>query len=281
MSGAVALRPADSGHEIRSRDGASFVAIKTATVRNEYGKDETLKAGVTFVHDARHFLVTEYPHLFAREGAATRAKRTIPRRRSAAPATRPPERKPRVWTPLVRLDTRDNAPTFTVRIAERAYLPITNQAFSQRGQLETGGALFGIPAKDDAPKIRHAGAPGPNARSSRSSMLPDLEHTRAEAIERERSGALDRWVGSWHTHPSGDGLPSDRDLRFFAWDCRELHHMVRDMDHYIALIVTPNLQPVWGRDAYLSWAKPTVHAWHMQAVADDQFICTRAQVERC
>jgi hypothetical protein len=27
--------------------------------------------------------------------------------------------------------------------------------------------------------------------------------------------------------------------------------------------------------------KPNVHAWHMQAVADDQFIRTRAKVVRC
>jgi hypothetical protein len=121
----------------------------------------------------------------------------------------------------------------------------------------------------------------PKARATEFSVHVDCEHVRREAAELERRDAIDRWVGSWHTHPSGDGQPSDSDLRFFAWDCRELHHMGRDMDHYIALIVTPNLRADWGRSAYLSWAKPTVHAWHMQAVADDQFICTRAQVVRC
>jgi hypothetical protein len=30
-----------------------------------------------------------------------------------------------------------------------------------------------------------------------------------------------------------------------------------------------------------AWAKPTVHAWRMYAVADDQFIVERAEVIRC
>jgi proteasome lid subunit RPN8/RPN11 len=230
MSGAIALRPAGSGHEIRGRDGVSFVAIKTATIRNEYGTEETVTAGVTHVHDGRHFLVTKYPHLFAREGARTRA-RAAPRRRTATspPSTTAPRSAPQ-WKPLVRLDTRA-APTVTVAITRRAYLEMTDQAFGQRGEVETGGALFGIPAKDGAPKIRRAGSPGPKARASRSSMRPDLEHTRREAGELERNGGLDRWVGSWHTHPSADGLPSDNDVCFFAWDCRELHHMGRSMDN--------------------------------------------------
>lgn len=278
MSGAIALRPADKGHEIRSV-GASFVATKTITVRNEYGQDETVTAGVTFVHDARHFLVTEYPHLFARVGARTQA-RAAPRRRTTARTTRTPTSAP-MWKPLVRLDT-GAAPTFTVRLTRKAYLAIADQAFGQRGEMETGGALFGIPAAKDASlKIRRAGAPGPNARASRSSMRPDLEHVRREAFEAERNGGLDRWVGSWHTHPTKNGQPSDSDLRFFAWDCRELHHMGRGTGDYIALIVTPNWQRDYGRDSHLCWARPTLHAWRMYAVAEDQFIVERAEVVRC
>jgi proteasome lid subunit RPN8/RPN11 len=280
MSATIEFRPAHgTRHEVRGV-GTSFVATKTITVRNEYGKDETLKAGVTFVHDARHFLVTEYPHLFAREGARTQAKRPAARPRRSAPATRPSEAKRPMWTPLVRLST-SNAPTLTVQVRRDAYLSMTDQAFTQRGRVETCGALFGIPAKDGPPTIRRAGSPGPKARATESSVHVDCDHVRRKAAELERRDAIDRWVGSWHTHPSGDGQPSRGDLQFFAWDCREWHHMGRSMDHYIALILTPNLQPVWGRGAYLSWAKPTIHAWHMHAVADDQFICTRAEVERC
>jgi integrative and conjugative element protein (TIGR02256 family) len=277
MSAAVALRPADSGHKIRSR-GASFVATKTITVRNEYGKDEELLAGQTFVHDARHFLVATYPHLFQRVGIRAAARQAAPPRRGHRPAQAPARPKTPKWKPLVRVDAR--AAPSTVRITRTAYLAITDQAFGQRGEIETGGPLFGIPAKDATPKIRRAGMPGPNARSSRSSMRPDLEHTRREAAELERDGRLDRWVGSWHTHPSENGQPSDTDLEFFAWDCRELHHMGRSMDNYIALIVAPK----WRQDdrgCYLDWTRPTLNAWRMYAVADDQFICTPAKVERC
>jgi proteasome lid subunit RPN8/RPN11 len=279
VSAAVELRPAHfTRQEIRS-SGVSFVATKTATVRSEYGNDELLKAGVTYVHNARHFLVTEYPHLFARVGAGTRAKRTVaPNRRSAAPA---PEPKRPMWTPLVRINLAAPA-TFTVHIADRAYVDMGTQAFGQRGTLETGGPLFGIPSNGDTLKVRRAGEPGPKARASEGSYHPDLEHTRRQAIDLQRRDAIDRWVGSWHTHPSGDGQPSRGDLRFFAWDCREWHHMGRSIDNYVALILTPN----WAQDrstfeSYLSWAKPTFKAWHMQAVSDDQFICTPAKVERC
>lgn len=280
MSGVIEMRPAVGTRlEVRSSD-VSFVAIKTITVRNEDGNDELLEAGVTFVHDARHFLVTEYPHLFARVGAATGAKRTAAPHR-AAPAIRLPEPKRPVWKPLVRI-TPDAPASFTVHIADRTYVDMGTQAFGQRGTLETGGPLFGIPSNGDTLKVRRAGEPGPKARASEGTYLPDLAHARRQAIDLQRRDAIDRWVGSWHTHPSGDGQPSRPDLRFFAWDCREWHHMGRSIDNYVALILTPN----WAQDrstfeTYLSWAKPTFNAWHMQAVSDDQFICTSAKVERC
>jgi hypothetical protein len=264
MSVGIALRPADRGQEIRSV-GVSFVAIKTATVRDEDGKDETVTAGVTHVHDARHFLVTEYPHLFAREGQTRKRAKAAPPRRTAFRSTSAPTP---TWKPLVRLDPRA-APTFTAHITDKAYLAITDQAFGQRGEVETGGALFGIPATRDAPlKIRRAGLPGPKARASESRMHVDCEHVRREALEAEGDGRLDRWIGSWHTHPSADGLPSDNALRFFAWDLRELHHMGRGQGDYIALIVTPNWQSDYTRGCHLNWTRPTLNAWRMYAVAD-------------
>jgi proteasome lid subunit RPN8/RPN11 len=123
--------------------------------------------------------------------------------------------------------------------------------------------------------------PGPKARASESSMHVDCDHVRREAVELERNGGLDRWIGSWHTHPSADCQPSRNDLEFFAWDCRELHHMGRGTGDYIALIVTPNWEPDYARGCHLSWVKPTLNAWHMYPVADDQFIVERAEVVRC
>ena len=101
MSGVIEMRPADGTRlEVRGRD-ASFVATKTITVRNEYGKDETLTAGATFIHDARHFLVTEYPHLFAREGRPGRAPRPhhidAPSQPPNPPAPTPSRPNARAW----------------------------------------------------------------------------------------------------------------------------------------------------------------------------------------
>jgi proteasome lid subunit RPN8/RPN11 len=256
----------------------TMVCTKTTIVTNEHGQQERLKAGVTFIHDPRHWLVQTYPHLFAAAGPTRTRAKAAPRGRTAARAPRPTRPE---WKPLVRLDT-SAAPTFTAHITDKAYLAITDQAFGHRGEIETGGALFGIPAAKDAPlKIRRAGLPGPKARASESSMHVDCEHVRREALEAERDGRLDRWIGSWHTHPSADGLPSDNDLRFFAWDLRELHHMGRGQGDYIALIVTPKWESDYARGCRLSWVKPTLNAWRMYAVAEDQFICTRAEVVRC
>jgi hypothetical protein len=159
-----------------------MVATRTATVTGEDGNPERIVAGVTWVHDPRHWLVRTYPHLFAREGAARTRAKAPPRRRSRAGAPARQTQRP-MWKPLVRLDLRAE-PTFNVRITDKAYLAITDLAFGERGAAETGGALFGIPATRDAPlKIRRAGLPGPKALTSRSRMLPDLEHTRREAAE--------------------------------------------------------------------------------------------------
>ena len=84
-----------------------------------------------------------------------------------------------------------------------------------------------------------------------------------------------------HTHPSTNGQPSDGDLQFFAWDCREWHHWGRSMDNYIALILTPTWEADCARGGHLSWVKPKLNAWHTHAVSEDQFICTPAKVERC
>lgn len=41
-----------------------MVAKETITVRGEFGEQVDLKAGQTFIHAQRHFLVTEYPDLW-------------------------------------------------------------------------------------------------------------------------------------------------------------------------------------------------------------------------
>ena len=283
MSGAtITVPPSPSArHELRNA-GASFVATKTATVRNEDGKDETIKAGTTWVYGARHFLVVTYPYLFERRG--TRAARSAPQRPRRSTPARPARPASPTWKPLVRLSPDPSG--FTVRLSENAYQAMGDEAFGQRHRnIETGGALFGEPAKDSDQRVRvkRAGGPGPKARSGESWMHADTDHYRREAIELHRSGSPLRWIGDWHTHPTVDsGWPSENDLRFFAWNCRELHHMGRSMNHYIGLILTPvRSQDRFTFEHTASWARPTITAWHMQAVGEDQFICAPAEVVRC
>jgi hypothetical protein len=59
---------------------------------------------------------------------------------------------------------------------------------------------------------------------------------------------------------------------------REMHHMGRDTSHYVALFVTPTWQRSYGTEPYPSWAKPTITAWHVYPVSDDQFIAERARL---
>jgi proteasome lid subunit RPN8/RPN11 len=250
-----------------------LVALKTCTVKGEGGAPERLVAGKSWV-DQHHFLVRTYPGLFGL--GVTRSR---PSRSAALPAARAAP-KPAGWKPLVRHNP--GAPAeFTVTLYRNARTLMAELAFLARGEHETGGALFGPPAKRSSGKgeVRIAGEPGPAARSWRSAIKPDLEHIRREAAALERSGSDLRWVGHWHTHPGGNGEPSKPDLEFFAADCREQTLHGHPLEHYVALILTPRRD--WHRhdhEPYMSWVKPELHAWHMRQLSDDEFTCQRAIV---
>jgi hypothetical protein len=261
---------------------STFVATDTTVVVGEDGRSEALKAGQTFVHDARHYLVVTYPHLFR--------PASVPRARPARAAKRPPAPRrtrsslqlPTPWNPLVRLDT-DRAPTVTVRISERVYLAMGDEAYTQRGQVESGGYLFGHRSGDSCLTVTRT-RPLLRAKATRTSLRFDVTDVLREAKRMHGDpGEPNGWVGLWHAHPVvGDGQPSDGDLRAFANQCRNLHEIGGELSQYVGLILTPN----WGRDQhtcehYPSWAGPTVHAWHMRALSHDQFVCNRAEVVRC
>jgi proteasome lid subunit RPN8/RPN11 len=293
MSQVVALQRAP--YE-RARARGMMVATKTVTVTGEDGSPERLKAGQTFVVRG-HWLVETYPDLFVPEQGAERArsepadlarelqvrKQTIAASPVAAPAALnlPLPSEPKKWKPLVRLNT-SLEPTFTVNLSGKARDLIGDLAFSARGEHETGGGLFGPPARkrDGTAEIRTAGEPGPRSKHEPFRITMDLEHIRREAGRLQRMGSDARWVGSWHTHPSGNGEPSPPDLEFFAWDCREQSlHGKQPITHYVALILTPtrDCRP-WTYEPFMSWIRPNIHAWHVRAVSDDQFICRRAAV---
>jgi hypothetical protein len=181
-------------------------------------------------------------------------------------------------------------PTLTVHLSRPALNIMTTLAYTERlrsyreqGPIhEVGGALFGYPARgqDRTVTVGRAGEPGPQAKAFVSGMELDLDHVRREDAQLEREGSELRWIGCWHTHPTdvgGSGRPSVNDLKFFAWDCRELELAGRSSDHHVALILTPTWDEGNG-ERFVSWASPDIHGWHMQWNDDDEFICTPARV---
>jgi hypothetical protein len=291
----VALR---SNYQDRSAQRPRMVvATKTVTVKEEDGTPCRLVAGQDRVLDG-HWLTRTYPDLFAPESEASkyRSKRSSGRGDWRARLNLPDADDRRTWKPLVRLDIWA-APTFTVRLSRRAWDTMTDTAYAERLRSyrlgadrihETGGGLFGIPARDsdDIVTVQDASKPGPATRATASTVHVDLDHIRAEDAALERMGSDRRWIGCWHTHtttsPSDDAhYPSSRDLQFFAADCREWRLAGRSPQHYIAFILTPTWEQNYRTfERYVSWIRPQLHAWHMQAVADDQFICTPAKVVR-
>jgi hypothetical protein len=279
MSRTIELRPAHAARrEIRTRDGASFVCIKTATVRNEDGRDETVKAGVTFVHNAQHFLVTTYPHLFVREGTA-RAK-AAPRRRTK-PATEPARpnafstARPRV----VLLDGSE--PTVTVRLGRSARDLIRDQAFRARDGDEIGGALYAEPNTSKLPaelEVERACGPGPRSRSGPAEFRSDISYYVAN--ENRANGEHHRsvcWIGDWHCHPvSQAGLPSPADLLGWA-RALQAYGPERGLSSYVGLIVTaPYRQDQWG--VRQDWNAPRLHAWVLTN-AFERWVCTPGRIE--
>jgi hypothetical protein len=278
----IEFRPAHfTRQEIRS-SGASFVATKTITVRNEYGKDETLKARVTFIHDARHFLVTEYPHLFAREGATRPRAKAAPRRRTepATQSARPntfstAAERPRV----VLLDGSE--PTVTVKLRGRARDLIRHEAFCARDGYEIGGALYAEPNTSELPaelEVERACGPGPRSRRAPAEFRSDISYYVAN--ENRASGEHERsvcWIGDWHCHPvSQAGLPSPADLLGWA-RALQAYGPERGLSSYVGLIVTaPYRNDQWG--VRQDWNAPRLHAWVLTN-AFERWVCTPGRIE--
>lgn len=78
--------------------------------------------------------------------------------------------------------------------------------------IETGGILLG---SGDPLHVRVAGEPGPGAVRTKSFFLRDLEFSQNLAAREEASSGA-KWIGEWHTHPSGPPYPSPTDLATYA-----------------------------------------------------------------
>jgi integrative and conjugative element protein (TIGR02256 family) len=78
---------------------------------------------------------------------------------------------------------------------------------------ETGGLLLGYANGEDLVIADIVGS-GPNARRTKHTFLPDDEWQTDELAKAYRaSGRIHTYLGDWHTHPSGGGELSWRDLR--------------------------------------------------------------------
>jgi len=103
----------------------------------------------------------------------------------------------------------------TIWVDEQAHATILREA-PQRRFLETGGALFGYQGDGDVVVIRAFG-PGNRAKHRPHSFVPDRQTTAALiAAVWEYSAKRYRFLGSWHTHPHGQAVPSRTDSRTAA-----------------------------------------------------------------
>ncbi|MFJ8010620.1 Mov34/MPN/PAD-1 family protein [Streptomyces fagopyri] len=100
-------------------------------------------------------------------------------------------------------------PVATVHLTAQATHVITTELVTADHTTETGGILLGHHAHDTV-TVHHAGTPGPAAVRTPTYFLRDLAHAQALA---DGAFAADGsiWVGEWHTHPTGQAVPSARD----------------------------------------------------------------------
>ena len=119
--------------------------------------------------------------------------------------------------------------------------------------METGGiGLFGLRERDGVFAIVIATRLGPGGRRKPNSVLLDYGEVERVARDLDNAGNHDiRLLGSWHTHPSGDGHPSQADRRN-ALDALGWHDL-RVPSFSASLILTAS--PSRG------WSAPVFHAW--------------------
>jgi proteasome lid subunit RPN8/RPN11 len=107
-------------------------------------------------------------------------------------------------------------------------------------ELETGGFLLVDERRHDHVVV--VTEPGANSLHSRTSV--ELDFNRVEEIQRAHPHLILR--GCFHSHPSGDHIPSMTDRRAWARGC-ELTG-----DYWVGIIVTPE-RSVWEKPQLFGW----------------------------
>lgn len=140
--------------------------------------------------------------------------------------------------------------TYSVNIALEAERRIRELARASADSRETGGILLGRgPDANGVIHVEQAGEPGDHAERRPDFFLRDRAHAEALGAEAwERSRAI--WVGEWHTHPTGPGTPSTRDLVTYSGllDDAELA-----FEALVSVIVVPDADAAWERAHVLVW----------------------------
>ena len=78
--------------------------------------------------------------------------------------------------------------------------------------LETGGILMGNIVADDVVNITAIVGPGPTARHSRTSFVPDYQYQIEEVAKLYHSSeGINTYLGDWHSHPDGNRFLSHQD----------------------------------------------------------------------
>jgi len=100
-----------------------------------------------------------------------------------------------------------------VTISVQAFEAIREELQTESPELETGGILLG---HDEGAVISvlHAGAGGPHAVRQTRHFLRDLAFSQLLALDKWYLDSSE-WIGEWHSHPSGELIPSPTDFRSY------------------------------------------------------------------
>jgi proteasome lid subunit RPN8/RPN11 len=145
------------------------------------------------------------------------------------------------------------APSYELSLGRGAHLAIRDEIRTNGKFIETGGWLFSDPRRHD--HVLVATRPGADIGQSPSSLMLGFEQL--EAVQRECPHLALR--GDWHLHPTGDPVPSERDLRGWASGAKLTG------DYWAGIIVAP---------ARTMWDEPELFGW----ISTESF-CERLALE--
>jgi integrative and conjugative element protein (TIGR02256 family) len=135
-----------------------------------------------------------------------------------------------------------------IRLVARAAETIATEAPASMDGSETGGILLGHD-RGETITVTRAGDPGPLADRRPDGFLRDLAHSRRladEAYDEDESV----WVGEWHTHPAGTGVPSRMDEETYG---RLLADPELGFTRLASIIVFPCPEHGWSELVLAAW----------------------------